>query len=122
MYYMPRLSQDVNICGRSENECVARVRQQIEMQINNSFVCNCLPGCYAIAYESEMSSAPLLHDSKGKSTSTIAALDAYDVEDLAILHVFFRDGSFRAQRKEELIGFTEFLCKISKNDEYFRRF
>lgn len=28
-----------------------------------------------------------------------------------MVHIFYSDSGFRAQSKEELIGFTEFLCK-----------
>lgn len=35
------------------------------------------------------------------------------VSDSAILHVYFQSTYYQSQNKEELIGFTEFLCELS---------
>lgn len=40
-------------------------------------------------------------------------------ENLAVLHVFFKEASFRSYTKSEFIGFTEFLCKFSGNFSNF---
>lgn len=114
---MPRIREDITICGGSDQLCVRNVMQLIESKTNGSFVCNCLPSCYAINYEAELSAAPTLtqaiHSHVDYKTNV---LRSYDVTDLAILHVFFKENNFRSQIKEELIGFTEFLCRCCDSE------
>lgn len=41
-------------------------------------------------------------------------------ENLAVLHIFFKQHDFRSQNKEELVNFTEFLCeRIHNNNDTF---
>ncbi|XP_031626094.1 pickpocket protein 28-like isoform X2 [Contarinia nasturtii] len=103
LYYMPRFHEDINICGRSDNPCVNRVIRELRTKTNSSFICECLPGCYAIAYETEISLSPLLPQSPLLQGKKLV------VSDTAVLNIYFKEPSVRAQRKEELIGFTEFL-------------
>lgn len=111
MYYLPRIRDDVSICGGSDQLCVKNVMQLIESKTNSSFTCNCLPSCYAIGYEAELSVAPTLTQAQHSHVKyKTSLLKKYAVSDLAILHVFFQENNFRSQIKEELIGFTEFLC------------
>lgn len=111
---MPRITDDITICGRSDQACVSEVELQFEMKINTSFICNCLPGCYAISYEAELSMTPILGSAlyfrDGDKINTNTKRPMVE-KDLAVLHVYFRESLFRSQKKEELIGFTEFLCK-----------
>lgn len=112
MYYLPIIREDVNICGGADQLCIQNVMHMIESKTNDSFQCNCLPSCYAINYEAEISTAQLLtRASYSHVEYKSSVLRSYDVNDLAILNIFFKENSFRSQIKEELIGFTEFLCK-----------
>lgn len=106
MYFMPRPYPDVNICGREETSCVNEVTRQYKLQQNASFVCDCMPGCSSLSYESEISLAPMMPKSP--------LLDKYRLESshAGVLHVFFRERYFRSQKREEIIGFTEFLCEF----------
>lgn len=101
---MPRLYEDVDICGRSAMGCINDVTKQIQSQINKSFVCECLPSCHSINYETELSMAPIIEESPLMKTNSM------QVKDTSILHIFFREGFFRSQKRDEIIGFTEFLC------------
>lgn len=103
---MPRLFDDINICGRANARCIAHVTREIQLKTNKSFICDCLPGCYAISYEAEISMAPLLKQPPSLRKKQMAPGNA------ALLHIFYKDFYFRSQKKEELIGFTEFLCKL----------
>lgn len=103
---MPRLFDDINICGRANAHCIAHVTREIQLKTNKSFICDCLPGCYAISYEAEISMALLLNHPPFLQKKQMAPKNA------ALLHVFYKDFYFRSQKKEELIGFTEFLCKF----------
>lgn len=122
LYYLPRIREDITICGGTDQMCVQNVMRLIESKTNGSFLCNCLPSCYAINYEAELSSAPTLtqaiHTHVDYKTNV---LRSYDTNDLAILHVFFKENSFRSQIKEELIGFTEFLCRFCDSEIPFPR-
>lgn len=47
---MPRITPDVNICGRNELKCIEMVRLAVELGQNSTFQCQCLPGCFEIGY------------------------------------------------------------------------
>lgn len=105
LYYMPRFHEDITICGRSDSGCVSQVNRELRLKTNSSFICECLPGCYGIAYETEISLSPLLERSPLLEQNKLVASNT------AMLHIYYKEQSVRSQRKEELIGFTEFLCK-----------
>lgn len=102
---MPRVSDEISICGRLNVACTSKVTKQIELQTNESFLCECLPGCFGISYDTEVSMAPLLQ------RSPILKERGLMTKNVAILHIFFKENSFRSQRKENFVGFTDFLCK-----------
>lgn len=43
LYYMPRNNDDITICGRSDDGCIYKVTQQLQLKENKSFICECLP-------------------------------------------------------------------------------
>lgn len=106
MYYMPKIVRGANICGRSEEECLAQMNELINMQLNESADCDCVPACNSVHYDGEMSTAPIF-----TPIQLMPEIDPQEIENISILQVFFRENSFRGQKREELIGFTEFLCK-----------
>lgn len=105
LYYLPRIYEDVTICGRSDSGCVDNLRKQISTIKNHRYDCDCLPGCFAISFDAEVSMAPLIPRYPLKKINI-------NTDNAAVIHVFYRENFFRSQRKEELIGFTEFLCKL----------
>lgn len=107
LYYMPRFDEQTIICGRSDNDCVNRVTELLKLKTNASFQCECLPGCFAINYDTEMSFSKLI------AGSPLLQQHHLHERNAAIAHFYYRGNSFRSQRKDELIGFTEFLCKHS---------
>lgn len=104
-YFLPRLFDNITICGRSDDECVKNVTDQIQTRTNSSFTCDCLPGCFEITYDAEISMAPLLQN------APILQKRELSEPNVSIVHIFYKNNYFRSQKKEELIGFTEFLCK-----------
>lgn len=106
LYYMPRFNDDVAICGRVDTACVNSVARLLQAGGNTSFQCECLPGCFAVSYTTEISLSPLLFRSPWLQENGMRPPNT------AIVHVYYKDNNFRSQRKEELIGFTEFLCKF----------
>lgn len=50
-FYMPRLNGDTNICNQRDFKCFDELSISIELGINQSFTCSCLPGCFEINYK-----------------------------------------------------------------------
>lgn len=111
---MPRFHDDINICGRSDSVCVSEVTRELQLKTNESFQYECWPGCFAISYDTEMSLTPLLH------RSPLLAREGMMPSNAALVHIYYKENSVRSQRKEELIGFTEFLCTYSTQSQISR--
>lgn len=106
LYYLPRFNDDITICGRSDDECVNNVTDHLQSSMNGSHRCKCLPGCFEISYDTEVSMAPLLKNAPMLRKRGLSELN------VSVVHIFYKESYYRSQKKEELIGFTEFLCKI----------
>lgn len=104
-YYMPRFSPNVTMCGHPDAECIEKVQQEIYMERNQSFNCECYYGCDAIKYEMSFSSNPIFADAAFFKENHLTA------QNVSSLQVFYQRSYFRGQKIEELIGFTEFLCE-----------
>lgn len=76
----------------------------MQSAVNDSLSCNCLPGCFEISYDTEISVATLLPNEALLKNKGITA------QNVSFMHIFYENGFFRSQRKEEIVGFTEFLC------------
>lgn len=82
------------------------VDQEMIYVRNASFNCNhCLAGCFAMNYDSTYST--------GKIFEKIPFLRRNNLvtKNIAIVHIYYGQSTFRSQHKEELVGFTDFLCK-----------
>lgn len=106
LYYLPRFDDNVTICGRSNAKCVDKTLEEMQMGRNKSFVCDCLPGCFEITYESEISTSPLLVD------APILQKNNQSQPNVSYVQIFYKNYFYRSQQRDELIGFTEFLCKL----------
>lgn len=104
---MPRRHHNITICGQSDYECVKYVKTEIKLRQNDSFICNCWYGCHAIKYEMGLSSTPILGQTPFLTEKKVLA------ENVAILHVYYQSTVYRSQKKEQLVGLTEFLCKYT---------
>lgn len=111
MYYMPKVFHNVSICGKSEESCISKMKDVLKT-VNENVDCDCLPSCNSVDYDSELSSAPILNP-----VQLFPKLNDQEIQNLSILQVFFRENSFRAQKRKELFGFTEFLCNLNKENE-----
>lgn len=105
LYHMPRLEHDIPICGRNEIECVSIVKHELQMGTNDSYKCECFYGCNAIKFEMGFSATPIFEFSPTIKKKGLNAANT------SILHIYYQRGYYRGQDREELIGFTEFLCK-----------
>lgn len=107
MYYQPRENKNISICGAIDMKCMKRVDSEIQIQHNSSFKCDhCLSGCFAITYDSTFSTAKIFDE------VTFLRQHNLDTKNIAIVHIYYSRSSFRSQRKEELVSFTDFLCRI----------
>lgn len=107
LYYMPRFNDDLPICGRKDSACVNSVARSLQAKTNASFHCECLPGCFAVNYATEISISKLLMKSPWLDKNEMIPSNT------AVVHIYYKENSFRSQRKEELVGFTEFLCTFN---------
>lgn len=98
---------NITICGGADTPCVEDVDHQIMMRQNSSFNCSyCLPGCYALNYKISFSMARI------NDRLTFLTEKNLKSSNLAILHVYYTQATFRAQKKEELVDFSEFLANL----------
>lgn len=103
---MPRLNRNISICGLSNSKCISHVQRELLLGTNDSFKCECYYGCDAIKFDMGFSATPIFKDAPFLSKRNLTASNT------SILHVFYQRLYYRGQNKEELIGFTEFLCKF----------
>lgn len=107
LYYQPREHQNVSICGVADMSCVKKVDREIQIKQNASFKCDhCLSGCFAINYDSTFSTAKIFEK------IPFLRRNKLQTKNIAMVHIYYSHSTFRSQRKEELVGFTDFLCKI----------
>lgn len=108
LYYQPREHKDIPICGTADTECINSVKRELQTKQNSSFECDhCLSGCFAIRYDSTFSTAKIFEQVPFLLKNNL------ETKNIAILHIYYSRSSFRSQIKEELVGFTDFLCKFS---------
>lgn len=111
---MPKVNEEVKICSRQDAMCYERVRVAIEKQNDKTFSCDkCLPGCYEFSFGRELTVADLGDSALFRVRDEYVSKIPFDYlrKNIAVVHIFFMDTSFRSYTKGELIGFTEFLCE-----------
>lgn len=98
---------NISICGASDINCMKSVDKEILLKQNPEFTCKqCLPECFSLNYKTSFSMSKIF---EGIEFLQRRKLNAKDV---AILHVYYIRTTFRAQKKEELVGFAEFLANL----------
>ncbi|XP_011645500.1 pickpocket protein 28-like [Pogonomyrmex barbatus] len=118
-HYMPK-SSNTPICGKKDDPCAKRARRAMEVKLydedlTNSNVtkipsCNCWPGCFEINYRIELSQNKLIPTFQTAKRYVKKNMN-YFTENMAVVHLFFVDSQFTKHIKNELFGFTEFLCR-----------
>lgn len=77
------------------------------------FKCDqCMSGCFELNYHSSFSTAKIF------GRVPFLRQRRLDPNDVAILHVYYSRSNFRAQKRDELVGFTDFLCKTESSSPY----
>lgn len=95
---MPRIDNNITVCGRKNSECVKNVKNELQLGLNVSFKCDCYYGCDAIKFDMGFSATPIY------GNSPIIKRKGLDVLNTSILHVYYQRGYYRGSDKEELIG------------------
>lgn len=114
LYYMPRkFDNDSMICNRKKAPCYETVLYNIALTYNVKYSCNhCLPACFEINYEREISSSKLGTGEFITRDKIVNRNSSYVRRNVAIVHIFFLDSSYGGYTKTEFIGFTDFLSNI----------
>ncbi|XP_037040267.1 pickpocket protein 28 [Bradysia coprophila] len=107
-FYMPRMKEDTDICSQKDYKCSEKFSIISELGINQTYSCNCLPGCFEISYKPSVYISEL---GNGSYLTADKALMSKHVQrkSVAVVHIYYEESYFRSFTKEELIGFTEFL-------------
>lgn len=50
-FYMPRVKEETDICSQKDFRCSEKFSIISELGTNDSYSCNCLPGCFEISYK-----------------------------------------------------------------------
>lgn len=58
-YFMPQTHADTTICSHKDSECYEEVSLAIDLALNATFACSCLPGCFEIYYKPSMYTSTL---------------------------------------------------------------
>lgn len=98
-------SKNISICGSGDVNCLVGVIQKMQSE-NSSFKCDqCISPCFSLNYESSFSMAKIF------DRVPLLQKIGVDLKNVAILHTYYSQNTFRAHKKEALFGFTDFLCK-----------
>ncbi|XP_066582320.1 pickpocket protein 28-like [Prorops nasuta] len=119
-HYMPK-SSNTPICEKKDDLCAKNARRAMEtnlydeeeisinhLNITKTPSCNCMPACFEINYNIEMSQSKLL-STFNIDDRYIKQNQKYFINNMAVVHLFFVDSQFTNYVKNELFGFTEFL-------------
>lgn len=101
LYYMPRISDSTTICNRDNWQCYESIKLAIELATNDTFHCNCLPGCFEISYDAEISTARLGTEGFAVREHIITAANKEFVEYVCLKKYLCRNG----KRKKKNYGF-----------------
>lgn len=101
---MPRLNSDTKICGHSDELCLALITLEMQFKTDENFRCNCLPGCHEISFN-VISTTNIPFNRKNFRLKDVSPTNT------TLLRVFYKENNFRSQRKSEVFGLNEFLCK-----------
>lgn len=111
LYYMPRVDENTVVCSRDDIDCSNELKLVIQLGLNATYRCECLPGCFEISYRADVTTALLSNEFRVPQVMLNWHSSEYVQKNLAVVHVFYEESLFRSNSKDVLIGFTEFLCK-----------
>lgn len=114
-YYMPMIDANARICGIKDTLCVSKVlrnkRNQTQAAVED---CQhtCWPSCFDLNFYTDFFSAPISHEGFAIANKFVKnASSEYAGKNMAVVHFYFTDNTFRSTKQTEFIGITDFLCK-----------
>ncbi|CAD7087308.1 unnamed protein product [Hermetia illucens] len=109
-YYLPRMSDNVTICGLKDLNCTKNVQIASDNLMNMDVKCSLCPqACCSVNYLPVVTTNPLIYGNSYLEDG-VHVQQRSELEELAVVHFFFEVNSFRAKTKEELSTFTDFLA------------
>ncbi|OAD59290.1 Sodium channel protein Nach, partial [Eufriesea mexicana] len=114
-------SSNTPICGKKDTGCATDARRAMEVELYDDNIgitsinlsetpsCNCYPGCFEIGYNVEISQSKLMANVI-VSDNYVKKSKEYFTKNMAVVHLFFVESQFTKYMKNDLFGFTEFLC------------
>lgn len=113
-HYMPKIFKNGSICGINDMPCVEKYRRISMLSDDNKHDCHdlCWPSCFDLTFVPDFFTIPLSHDGFSIENQFVQNMSSADVtQNIAILHMYFKENTYRSQKQTEFIGVTDFLCK-----------
>lgn len=107
-YFFRTPYANTTICNTSHINCILQAVEMQQKTTHSEFNCICLPACWEVTYKTTLSTSELLEHSQ------ITESTGLPVDNLALLRVFFKHRSFRANSKRAQVSFTDFLCELEQ--------
>lgn len=110
-YYMPKIYDNISVCSIHDAHCQRKVLLRMDNRIK-SCLDDCWPSCYDLNFEVDAFSTRLSHDGFDVTNPNIMNMtQAYVEDNIAIVHMYFKENSYRGSMQTEFIGISDFLCK-----------
>lgn len=120
-YYMPMIEPEARICGLKDSPCIAKVLQKKMNKSQNVMQdCQhiCWPSCFDLNFYTDFFAAPISHEGFAIANKFVKnTTSEYAEKNMAVVHFYFTDNTFRSTKQTEFIGMTDFLCKYNKLSE-----
>lgn len=113
-YFMPRKSENDTICSIYEQSCVERTRLRLMLADYKGLGCDdeCVPSCFDLTFKPDFFTTPISHSGFLIDNDVVMNLShEYVQRNIAIVHIYFKDNSYRSSIQTEFIGLTDVLCK-----------
>lgn len=110
-YYMPQFYDNISICNIDQMNCELRVTLRTDNNIK-SCLDDCMPSCYDMNYKVDTFTAKLSHNGFNVVNVKLQNMsEEYIQDNIAVVHMYFNEHSFRSFLQTEFIGISDFLCE-----------
>ncbi|XP_017850493.1 pickpocket protein 28 [Drosophila busckii] len=114
VFYMPRINGNDTICSIRETQCVERVRLHTVGSTGvASYLDSCLPSCFDLTFNSFTYSTRISAEGFKFANPQLKNFSLEHLErSIAVVHMYFKEQTFRASKQTEFIGFSDFLSNV----------
>ncbi|KAH8291565.1 hypothetical protein KR018_000846 [Drosophila ironensis] len=112
-FYMPRLKRNDTVCPVGQRDCVELVRLRTIGAVE-SCLDICLPSCFDLSFSLTAYSTKISYQGfeqlqpNGRWNFT----EGYVERSVAVVNMYFKEPTFRANKQTEFIGFSDFLSCV----------